>query len=86
MQRGLAVALIHILMCHILMLALVVKRVDFHKDMCRFVLYNGVARLIKILVCDAAVVVEDFVIPFGAVKFYQAAAVLGDGVKEIAPP
>ena len=64
----LAVTLIDILVCLFSVNALVVKRVGFHKDMRRLVLDNSIARLIHILVSDAAVLVLDFVIPFGTIR------------------
>ena len=64
----LAVTLIDIFMRYFLMLAFVIKRIDFYKDVSRLVLDNRVASLIHILVGDAAIGVEDLVVPFGAVQ------------------
>ena len=60
----LAIALIDVFMCHLVAQSFVVKRVDFHKDMRRFIADNGVACLIHVLVGDATILVLDFVVPF----------------------
>ncbi len=51
-------------MRHLFTQSLVVKRVDFHKDMRRLIVDNGVSCLIHILVGDGAILIQDFIVPF----------------------
>ena len=70
-----AVTFIHIFVRHFLMRTFVVKGVDLHKDVGWLILHDGVACLIHILVGDAAIVVQDFVVPFDT---HKAAVVLNN--------
>ena len=60
----LAIAFIDIFVRYVLMQILVVKRVDFHKDMRCVIVDYGVAGLIHVLVSNATILILDFVIPF----------------------